>query len=418
MTATFDNNTVTLTAKSYTRKYGEENPEFEYTAEGADFSGKPTITCEATDTTSVGTYPIVITYTERATTRAAINDINANESSGVKVVCVNGTLTITKAPLTITAKNDTIKRGQDLPTFEVEYSGFKNNETDTALTKKPTITCVATSDSLAGTYPIVVSGGEAKNYELKYVNGTLTITDDVAVTAKSYTRVYGDANPTFEFTSDGATLSGTPSITCAATATSPVGTYDIVIAKGDVTNSEVTFVNGTLTITKAPLTITAKSYTIKQGKDLPTLELEYSGLKNNETDTVFTTKPVVSTTATKYSEPGSYDITVKDAEAANYEITFVKGTLTITKKTETYDGSSNVLTVEEGGNIDDALENIGGRDEVAKSIAAIIWNSSIALTSDMLKGFDNPNMLIYVASKDQAPEGRDNVVIDGVASYI
>lgn len=397
---------VTITAKSYSREYGAANPTFEYTVSGAVISGTPTITCDAKDSTSVGTYPITITYTK------------SEGEDALNITCVKGTLTITKAPLTITAKNDTIKRGQDLPTFEVEYSGFKNNETDTALTKKPTITCVATSDSLAGTYPIVVSGGEAKNYELKYVNGTLTITDDVVVTAKSYTRVYGDANPTFEFTSDGATLSGTPSINCAATATSPVGTYDIVIAKGDVTNSEVTYVNGTLTITKAPLTITAKSYTIKQGKDLPTLEVEYSGFKNNETDTVFSTKPVVSTTATKYSEPGSYDIMVKDAEAANYEITYVKGTLTITKKTETYDGSSNVLTVEDGGNIDDALEAIGGREEAAKSIAAIIWKSTEPLTTEMLKGLDNPNMLIYVQSKEQAPKDRNNVVINGVAKLV
>lgn len=397
---------VTITAKDCTREYGDANPTFEFTATGASISGTPTITCDATATSPIGTYPITVSYTK------------AEGESALNVTCINGTLTITKAPLKVTAKSYTIKRGGELPTFEVEYSGFKNNEIDTVFTKKPVITCEAKADTVPGTYQIIVSDAEAKNYEIKYVFGSLTITDDAIVTANSYSRVYGDDNPTFEYSVDGATLSGIPSITCAATATSPVGTYDIVIAKGDVTNSEVTFVNGTLTITKAPLTITAKSYTIKQGKDLPTLELEYSGLKNNETDTVFTTKPVVSTTATKYSEPGSYDITVKDAEAANYEITFVKGTLTITKKTETYDGSSNVLTVEEGGNIDDALENIGGRDEVAKSIAAIIWNSSIALTSDMLKGFDNPNMLIYVASKDQAPEGRDNVVIDGVASYI
>lgn len=395
---------VTITAKSYSREYGAANPTFEYTVSGAVISGTPTITCDAKDSTSVGTYPITITYTK------------SEGEDALNITCVKGTLTITKAPLTITAKNDTIKRGQDLPTFEVEYSGFKNNETDTALTKKPTITCVATSDSLAGTYPIVVSGGEAKNYELKYVNGTLTITDDVVVTAKSYTRVYGDANPTFEFTGDGATLSGTPSINCAATATSPVGTYDIVIAKGDVTNSEVTYVNGTLTITKAPLTITAKSYSIKQGKDLPTLELEYSGFKNNETDTVFTTKPTVTTRATSYSNPGTYDITVSGAEAANYEIKYVNGTLTITEKTETFDG--NVLTVDEGGNIDDAFENMGGREEAAKNIAAIIWNASEPLTDDMLEGIDNPNLLVYVSDKKLAPEKVRNVVVDGVAKYI
>ena len=106
------------------------------------------------------------------------------------------------------------------------------------------------------------------------VTGTFTIVDPVTVTAKSYSRQYGEANPAFEYTTSGATLSGTPAISCEATATSPVGGYDIVVSKGSVTNYNVTFVNGKLTVTKAPLTITAKSYTIKQGEALPTFEAE------------------------------------------------------------------------------------------------------------------------------------------------
>ena len=303
-----------------------------------------------------------------------------------------------------------------MPNFEVEYSGFKNNETETVLTKKAVATCEAKSDTLPGTYQIVVSGAEAQNYEMEYVNGTLTITDDAVVTAKSYTREYGEENPTFEYTVDGAMLDGTPAITCEATATSPVGTYDIVISRGDVTNREITYVNGTLTITKAPLTITAKSYTVKQGQDLPTLELEYSGFKNNETDTVFTTKPTVTTRANKNSKPGRYDITVSGAEARNYDIKYVNGTLTIIDKTENFDG--NVLTVEEGGNIDDAFESMGGREEAAKTITAIIWNNNEPLTKDMLRGINNPNMLIYVTDEHLAPSGVNNVVVNGTAKSI
>ena len=173
---------------------------------------------------------------------------------------------------------------------------------------------------------------DATNYDITYVKGTLTITqaDPVTVTAKSYTRLYGEANPAFEYTSSGAALSGTPNITCAATTTSPVGDYPIVIAKGTVTNYNDTYVNGKLTIEKAPLTITAKSYSIKQGDALPTFEIEYSGFKNSETSSVLTTKPTITCTATSASEPGTYDIIVSGAAAANYDITYVKGTLTIT----------------------------------------------------------------------------------------
>ena len=70
----------------------------------------------------------------------------------------------------------------------------------------------------------------------------------VTVTAKSYTIKYGDALPKFEYTSEGATLKGTPEITCEATGQSPAGTYPIVITRGSITNYNVTFINGTLTI--------------------------------------------------------------------------------------------------------------------------------------------------------------------------
>ena len=395
---------VVITVKDCTREYGATNPNFEYTTKGASISGKPTITCSATASSSVGTYPITITYTK------------PDSESMLNITCINGTMTITKAPLTITAKNYTIKRGEAVPTLEATYSGFKNQETEAVLSKKPTISTLAKSDSEAGVYDITVSGAEAKNYEIKYVNGTLTITDDVKVTAKSYSRVYGEANPAFEFTSEGATLSGKPTITCSATATSPVGTYTITIAKGNITNSEVTYVNGTLTITKAPLTITAKSYTIKQGQAMPTLESECSGFKNNETDTVFTTKPIVSTNATSNSEPGTYDITVSGAEAVNYEMTYVKGTLTITKRTEFFDGT--VLIVEVDGNINDAFESCGGKSEVAKTIAAIVWNDTKQLKAEMLDGISNPNLLIYVNDENLAPTGFNNIVVNGVAKNI
>ena len=240
---------------------------------------------------------------------------------------------IEKAPLTITAKDYTIKQGEALPAFEAEYAGFKNNETSEVLTKQPTITTTATSASEPGEYDITVSGAEAQNYEMSYVKGKLTITeaDPVTVTAKSYTIKYGDDIPAFEFTSDGAALEGTPLITCEATSASPVGTYPIVISKGSVANYNVTYVNGTLTIEKAPLRITAKDYTIKQGEALPAFEATYEGFKNNETLDVLTKQPTITTTATSASEPGEYEITVSGAEAQNYEMSYVAGKLTITE---------------------------------------------------------------------------------------
>ena len=149
------------------------------------------------------------------------------------------------------------------------------------------------------------------------------------VTVTSVSREYGDANPEFEYTVEGGALNGTPEISSEAKPDSPIGEYTITIDKGTVTNEEVTFVGGKLTVTKAPLTISAENFTIKQGEALPAFVAAYKGFKNNETEAVLKTKPTVTCTATAASEPGKYDITVSGATADNYEISYVKGTLRI-----------------------------------------------------------------------------------------
>ena len=87
------------------------------------------------------------------------------------------TLTINKAKLTVTAKSYSKKQYEAVPTFEAEYSGFKYNDTEKVLTKKPEFVCSATASSGAGKYAIYVSGAEARNYEMTYVNGVLTVTE-------------------------------------------------------------------------------------------------------------------------------------------------------------------------------------------------------------------------------------------------
>ena len=151
----------------------------------------------------------------------------------------------------------------------------------------------------------------------------------VTVTVKNCSRVYGEANPTFEYETIGALLNGTPEINCEATPTSPVGNYQIIASKGSVTNNNVTFVSGVLTVTKAMLTVTADNCTMTQGGQKPELTLTYSGFKNDETASVLTTRPTASCVATSESNTGEYEITVSGGEAQNYDFTYVAGTLTI-----------------------------------------------------------------------------------------
>jgi len=327
---------VTITADNKTMTYGDEVPTLTYKSSGATLNGTPKLSTTATKTSTVGTYPIKV---EKGTV--------TNE----QVTYVDGTLTIGKAPLTVGVQNVTITEGDAIPTFTLTYNGFRNNDWETdAFTTKPTATTTATSTSKPGTYPITVSGGAAQNYALTYTQGTLTITakavQPVTITANDKTMTYGDDVPALTYKSSGATLNGTPKLSTTATKTSPVGTYPIKVEKGTVTNEQVTYVDGTLTIGKAPLTVGVQNVTITEGDAIPTFTLTYSGFRNNDSETnTFTTKPTASTTATSASKPGTYPITVSGGAAQNYALTYTQGTLTIEEKPEVLPDVSGMTKV-------------------------------------------------------------------------
>ena len=77
-----------------------------------------------------------------------------------------GTLTVTGAPLTITADDATRNYGDDNPTFTAHFDGFVNGDDESVLTTAPTIATTADAGSDVGTYPIIASGASAGNYRL------------------------------------------------------------------------------------------------------------------------------------------------------------------------------------------------------------------------------------------------------------
>ena len=173
------------------------------------------------------------------------------------------------------------------------------------------------------------AGGDQSNWDDVAFNITIATPQVPVITADNKSRVYGEDNPAFTYTSD-IDITGTPELTCEATKTSAVGAYDILVNRGTV-EGDYTSAKGSLTITKAALTIGGGSYTMTQGDDLPTFVAEYTGFKNDETASVLTKAPTLSTIATPNSAPGTYDVVVSGAEAGNYDITYQTGTLTINK---------------------------------------------------------------------------------------
>ena len=311
---------VVVRAKSYSRQYGDENPVLEFETEGAALDGTPEIVCSAVANSPVGSYTIEVK-------QGSIKNYNVHFESG--------SLVITKAPLSISAGNYTKKQGDAMPVFKASYTGFKNGENESVLTKQPVFSCEANEASAPAEYAVTISGADAENYDISYEQGRLTVTDAdaVVVRAKSYSRVYGDANPVFEFETEGTVLDGTPEIVCSADKSSQVGSYTIEVRQGSIKNYNVHFENGSLAITKASLTISAGNYTKKQGDAMPEFKANYTGFKNGEDESVLTKRPTFETTATVESAPGEYPITVYGVEADNYEVkSYITGTLTVLKR--------------------------------------------------------------------------------------
>lgn len=153
----------TITANDITMTYGSNVPELTYSFQNTNgkLSGTPKLSTTATKTSPVGTYPIKM---EMGTL--------TNEN----IVLVDGTLTITKAPLTVSVQDVTISRGEAIPSFSLIYDGFRNNDTEeTAFTKKPIVQTAAQEKALPGVYEITVADGEANNYTINYQPGKLTI---------------------------------------------------------------------------------------------------------------------------------------------------------------------------------------------------------------------------------------------------
>lgn len=92
-----------------------------------------------------------------------------------------GSLTVTQAPLMITASSNTVVLGGPIPAIMPSYSGFVNSQNASSLTTQPTCTTTVTSSSAAGTYTgaDTCSGAVDPNYAFTYVAGTMKVTYNV-----------------------------------------------------------------------------------------------------------------------------------------------------------------------------------------------------------------------------------------------
>ena len=191
--------------------------------------------------------------------------------SGLSVATENGDLAVDIAGRTTWRKHSLEATVADGVVHLLLYSGSNAVLTDTS-GAVISVKLTAASTFAGGTITLekqlltAPDQTESKPATYTYQVTTGTVDDAVTIKARSYTREYGEANPAFGYdVTSGTITAGQPVVSCSATKTSPVGTYDIVISKGSVTNSTVNLVKGTLTITRAPLTVSAGNYTRQEG---------------------------------------------------------------------------------------------------------------------------------------------------------
>lgn len=317
------------------RIYGENNPNFSFILEGlrnndtpSCISSLPTYACSALLTSDCGEYEI-----------SASNAMAKNYELSYK----NGKLTITKAPLTLIASNLSREYGNPNPILSYKVIGLKCDDTAlTAITEEPILSTTANELSGVGQFPIIISGGVAKNYFLSYKRGVLTITKaPLTIVAENTERMYGENNPEFTCSYFGFKLNDTeatafsslPKITCSASNTSDVGIYPIIVNGGTSHNYDIIgYKNGVLKVTKALLILTASDNSRLYFEDNPSFDYKLSGLRNSDTKSCLSVQPMFTCTASKTSNVGDYAIEPYGASSTNYNIEYRPGTLSIKRR--------------------------------------------------------------------------------------
>jgi gliding motility-associated-like protein len=353
---------LTVTANDKVKVYGDTDPELDFTTSGtlyyadtyAVISGV-SLDAPTGSSASFGTHTITATG-------GAADNYNVNN--------VNGTLTVSKASLTVTANDKTKVYGAADPVLDYTPSGeLYYTDTYSVINGVSLIAATGASASF-GTHTINATGGSASNYNINYINGTLTVSKaSLTVTANDKAKVYGAIDPVLDFTTSGtlyytdtySVISGV-SVSAPTGSSASSGTHTITVEGGTADNYNLDHVNGTLTVRKAAaLTVTASDKSKVYGAADPVLDYITSGTLYY-TDTYSVISGVSLNTSTGASaSSGSHIITAEGGSADNYDVNQVNGLLTVSKaaaltvtannKTKVYGAADPVLDYTPAGTL-------------------------------------------------------------------
>ena len=326
---------LSISASSTSATYGGPVPAITATYSGfvngdgpSSLSSAPACSTTATSASQVGTYP---------------SSCSGAADDNYTISYANGTVQVVTAPLVIAASSPSMTYGSAVPTITPSYSGFVNGDNANSLTSAPTCSTAATSSSPVGSYPDSCAQASDPDYTITYVPGTTVVgSAALVIRASSGTMTYGGSvhtiTPSYSgfVNGDNAnSLSSKPSCSTTATASQPVGSYASSCSGAADSNYTITYVHGSVTDSPAPLTITASSGTMVYGGSPPAITATYAGFVNGETKSVLGAGLTCTTIATATSAVGSYASNCSGAADANYSISYVPGSVTVTPATLT-----------------------------------------------------------------------------------
>lgn len=370
---------ITLTFKDAEKEYGDADPSLDslYTVEGnlantgVDVltltTGKLSGSVTREEGEDVGEYAIQADLYNKNYDLTYVTSTNEElKADGTKMDVA--TLTINPAVLTIAVNGPyTMTYGDPLPDFAVTYSGFKRGENaSTALTGELKFVDLETGEPIperpsVGTYTIHATGLDnvaAPNYTIKWVDSTLTVNARaITVRPDAATKVYGEDDPELTYTVvDGAryVLEGTDLVDLHVEreAGEDVGTYEMTVV-GEDSNFIITKEPADFTITPRTLTVSmAEDISRVYGDENPVLSIEdlvFEGFASNDnldihddqynalTDAAlsFIFTDAEGAPATTHSHVGTGTVIatgLANVGAGNYDIQYVEGVFTITKR--------------------------------------------------------------------------------------
>lgn len=332
---------LTVTVGSSSKTYGDINPIAGFTVTG--FKNGETATSAAGYVSPIATHTAG-QYSSVNNTGYAITAASG-DATNYSFTYVNGKLTITPRPITVTADSNQHKTyGQGDPTFtyQVGGQGLVNNDVLAGVLGRDS------ASQNAGTYNIIqntITNVNNPNYAITYIPAAFKINPAILnVAANSATKVYGTNDPALTYQATGFVTNSSLGINDSSTIMTGnlgrdsgenVGSNYFInqntLSAGP--NYTIHYTGNKLNITPAQLIINANAASKTYGDEDPGLTYEAVGLVDNSELGIHDSLASISGKLVRDTgeNAGAYQINKGSLQNANYNIIYNGNTFTINK---------------------------------------------------------------------------------------